>query len=117
MDRGVPSTEQELALTRHEVACTLEDVTTAAGKLLKSHGRLAMVHRPARLTDLLIAMRASRLEPARLRFVQARSASPPMMVLAEAVKESKATLEVMPTLVLYGEDGSYTDEINRIYFG
>jgi tRNA1(Val) A37 N6-methylase TrmN6 len=99
------------------VACTLEDVTTAAGKLLKSHGRLAMVHRPARLTDLLIAMRASRLEPARLRFVQARSTSPPMMVLAEAVKESKATLEVMPTLVLYGEDGSYTDEINRIYFG
>jgi tRNA1(Val) A37 N6-methylase TrmN6 len=40
-----------------------------------------------------------------------------MMVLAEAVKESKVALAVMPTLVLYGEDGGYTDEINRIYFG
>jgi len=117
IDRGAPSAEQELALARHEVACTLEDVTSVAGKLLKSHGRLAMVHRPARLPDLLAAMRASRLEPARLRFVQARAASPPMMVLAEAVKESKVALAVMPTLVLYGEDGGYTDEINRIYFG
>ena len=117
MDWGVPSAEQELALARHEVACTLEDVTTAAGKLLKTHGRLAIVHRPARLSDLLTAMRASHIEPARLRFVQARSTSPPMMVLAEGVKESKATLKVMPTLVLYGEDGGYTDEIDRIYFG
>lgn len=73
MDWGVPSAEQELALARHEVACTLEDVTTAAGKLLKTHGRLAIVHRPARLSDLLAAMRASHIEPARLRFVQARS--------------------------------------------
>ncbi|OPZ48392.1 MAG: hypothetical protein BWY92_01579 [Firmicutes bacterium ADurb.BinA052] len=40
-----------------------------------------------------------------------------MMVLAEAVKDSKVALAVMPTLVLYGEDGNYTDEINRIYFG
>jgi len=117
MDWGVPSAEQELALARHEVACTLEDVTTAAGKLLKTHGRLAIVHRPARLSDLLTAMRASHIEPARLRFVQARSTSPPMMVLAEGVKESKATLKVMPALVLYGEDGGYTDEIDRIYFG
>ena len=117
MDWGVPSAEQELALARHEVACTLEVVTTAAGKLLKTHGRLAIVHRPARLSDLLTAMRASHIEPARLRFVQARSTSPPMMVLAEGVKESKATLKVMPALVLYGEDGGYTDEIDRIYFG
>lgn len=117
LDRGAPSAENGLALARHEVACTLADVTVGAGKLLKSHGRLAMVHRPARLADLLGQMRASHLEPVRLRFVQARSASPPMMVLAEAVKESKAALKIMPTLVLYGEDGRHSDEINHIYFG
>lgn len=117
LDRGVPSAENDLALARHEVACTLADVAVVAGKLLKSRGRLAMVHRPARLADLLAQMRAARLEPVRLRFVQARRDSPPMMVLAEAVKDSKAALKMMPTLLLYGEDGRHSDEINQIYFG
>jgi tRNA1(Val) A37 N6-methylase TrmN6 len=76
-----------------------------------------MIHRASRLADLLSSMREANLEPKRLRLVQARVGAPPMMVLVEAVKDVKAGLQVMPTLMLYGEDGQYSEETKQIYFG
>ncbi len=100
---------------RHELTCTLDDVVQAAAALLRSRGRLAMVHRPARLVDMVCAMRAHRLEPRRARFVQSRAGSPPMMVLVEAVKNVKPDLAVLPTLAIYGDDGQYSEEMMRVY--
>ncbi|MCR4425669.1 MAG: tRNA1(Val) (adenine(37)-N6)-methyltransferase [Firmicutes bacterium] len=116
-DRGTVNLTDELAVAKHEIACTLEDVVQAAGRLVRSRGRVAMVHRPGRLVDLLVLMRGAGLEPRRLRFVQARMGQAPMMVLVEAVKGACPDLAVQPPLILYGEDGSYTPEANRIYFG
>ncbi|MEA4883411.1 MAG: tRNA1(Val) (adenine(37)-N6)-methyltransferase [Clostridia bacterium] len=117
LDRGMVNLDDGKVVSKHEVACTLQDVVGAAGKLVKSRGRLAMVHRPARLVDLLVAMRGANLEPRRLRFVQARADAPPMMVLVEAVRDMSADLLVMPPLILYGVDGQYTAEVRQIYFG
>jgi tRNA1Val (adenine37-N6)-methyltransferase len=100
---------------KHELACTLDDVVRTASALLRSRGKLAMVHRPARLVDLVCAMRAAGLEPRRARFVQSRAKSSPVMVLVEAVKNVKPDLTILPTLNIYGDDGQYTEEMMRIY--
>ncbi|MGI6519185.1 MAG: tRNA1(Val) (adenine(37)-N6)-methyltransferase [Bacillota bacterium] len=117
VDQGTLSPEDHLSVAKHEVSCTLHDVVNVAAGLVKPRGRVAMVHRSSRLADLLSAMRAANLEPKRLRLVQARAGAPPMMVLVEAIKDVKAGLEVMPTLMLYGEDGEYSEETKEIYFG
>ncbi len=36
-----------LTIARHEICCTLEDVIKACSKLVKSGGKVAMVHRPS----------------------------------------------------------------------
>lgn len=113
---GLPNPVEGLAVARHELTCTLDDVVSSAARLLKSRGRLAMVHRPARLVDLTCAMRAHGLEPRRLRFVHSRLEAPPMIVLIEAVKNVKPDLKVLPPLIVFGDDGQYTEEMNRIYF-
>ena len=46
---GILNPNDKLAIARHEVLCTLEDVIIAARKLLKDNGRMYMVHRPERL--------------------------------------------------------------------
>ena len=74
-----------------------------------------MVYRPERLTDALCCMRASSLEPKRLRFVCHRADSAPSLVLIEGRRGGRPGLTVEKSLVLREPDGSETDEVMRIY--
>ena len=103
-------------IARHEVLCSLEDVVNAAARLLVPQGRLYMVHRPHRLTDIMVTLRNHRLEPKRLRFVHSYADREPVMVLVEAVSNGKPMVKVMPPLIIYKEDGEYTGEIMKIYY-
>ena len=104
-----------LLLARHETDCTIQDVTAACAAVLRTHGRLSMVFPAARLLELLDAMRQSRLEPKRIRLVCARVDRAPYLALVEAMKNAKPGLLWMPTLIVYRQDGSETDELRRIY--
>ena len=104
------------AIARHEILCSFEDVAKAAAKLLKFGGRLYLVHRPHRLVDILTTLRQYKLEPKTLRFVQPYENREPNLVLVEAVRSANPMLKVLPTLIIYGQDGGYTQEILKIYY-
>lgn len=106
-----------MAIARHEIYCTLEDVVQASGRLVKSGGKLAMVHRAARFNDIVTTMRRYRLEPKRVRWVHPRSQAEANMVLVEATKDGGVELHVESPLVIYNDDGSFTEEVYRIYGG
>lgn len=55
------------AAAHHEVAGTLGDFLAAARHALRPGGELLVVHKPERLTDLLVALRAADLHPSSLR--------------------------------------------------
>lgn len=112
---GIINEEEALTLARHEVALTLEDVIRAARICLKDNGRLYLIHRPERLADLLTLMRQYRMEPKSLRMVYPHAKKAPSMVLVEGQRDGGAFLKVLPPLFVYDEDGSYSDEIRRIY--
>jgi len=115
---GIPNEDSPRTIARHETLCTLDDVVKAAVRVLKPQGRLYMVYRPDRLTDLLVALRTHRLEPKTLRFVHSRRRKPPILILVEATRGGKPALRVPPPLVIYeGETGeTYTEEAHRIYY-
>ncbi len=112
---GVISPDDSRAIARHEVKCTIDDVTLAASRLLKPSGRLCMCHRPERLCDLFGAMRKSGIEPKRLRLVCSRADSAPSLVLCEGRKGGKAGLCIEAPLIIQAEAGGYTDQMNEIY--
>lgn len=114
-DGGVMSDNESANLARFEVACTLQDVTTAAASLLKPAGRLCMCHRPERLCDLLCAMREAGLEPKRLQIVCHRAAEAPQLVLVEARRGVKPNMEILPPLFIQNDDGSESAQIEEIY--
>jgi tRNA1(Val) A37 N6-methylase TrmN6 len=105
------------ALARHEIACTLEDVVRAGGRLLQTGGKFAMVHRPTRLVDIVDAMRRHRLEPKRIRFVHPKPGEEPNMVLVEGVKDGKPEMRVLPPMFVHEPDGAYVEEIRQIFYG
>ena len=101
--------EDSLSLARSELCCPLDALCAAAARALRWGGRLYLVHKPERLADLMVFLRAARLEPKRLRFVRHSAASAVSLVLLEARLGGKPGLQIEPELVLYGPDGSESD--------
>ena len=102
-------------ISRHEILCTLEDVISSSAALLRTKGRFYMVHRPSRLADIMCLMRKYRIEPKRLRLVHPSVGKAANLLLIEGVKNGGSELKLMEPLYVYNEDGTYTDEIYRIY--
>lgn len=102
-------------ISRHEVCCTLEDVISVSSSLLMPHGRFYMVHRPSRLSEIICTMNKYCLEPKLMRFVSPTIGKPPNLILIEGIKGAKTDLKILPELYVYNSDGSYTEEINKIY--
>lgn len=68
---------EHLAIARHEIYCTLEDVVRVSSKLLKQGGKLALVHRPGRLLEIFELMKAFQIEPKRVQFVYPKKVKRP----------------------------------------
>ena len=105
------------AIARRELKTNLAEVLAVCSQLLKVGGRLVMVHRASRLADILVELRAERLEPKRIRFVQPNAKKKATMVLVEAIKNGGKELHVLPPLIVYESPGIYSEEIMQIYFG
>ncbi len=103
------------SIARHEVLCDLEDVIRCSSRLLKGKGRFYMVHRPFRLVEIFTCMSKYKLEPKRVRFVHPYIGKEPTMVLIEGLKDGRSRVAIEPPLIVYNEDGSYTEELLRWY--
>lgn len=116
MGSGIENPDGSKRKARHEEESTLDDIISAAEKLLQFSGRFCMCQRPERLTDVMLALRAHDLEPKRLRFVQGRAGKEPKLFLVEARKGGKkGFMQVMPALIVEDENGGFTDEMKEIY--
>lgn len=113
---GAAAPDAERHSARAEVTCTLADVCRAGAFLLRWGGRFCLVYRPDRLTDLLVTMRSAGLEPKRLRAVQKTAGSAPSLLLVEGRRGGRPGLSPEPPMILTNPDGSYTPEINAVYF-
>lgn len=107
----------EIALARHEIACTLEDIVLSAARVLKSNGRLCIIHRASRLAELLTLCQQHRLTPRRLRLVHPTAEDAANLVLVEAVKGAQPDLRVEAPLVIYTAPHQYSPEILHYYGG
>lgn len=112
---GIKNPNDKKMISRHEVKCTLEDVIRAASRLTMPKGKFFMIHRPIRLVDISTLGRKYNLEPKKIQFVHPRAGKAPNLVLVEFVKDGRPELKIEDPLYVYGEDGSYTDEIRAIY--
>lgn len=114
-NHGLVNPEQPKAIARHELLCTLEDVVRETSKLLRPGGRFYLVHRPFRLAEIMTVLVKYKLEPKRMRLVYPFADKEPNMVLLEALSGGKSRITVEKPLIVYKEQGVYTDEIYDIY--
>ena len=113
--RGAESDEAGIRRARHEETATLQEVMEAAQFSLKYHGRFRMVHITERLADVLEVMRGHDIEPKCLRMVHGRPDRPAKLFLIEGICGGNKGLDVLPPLIVHNQDGSYTDDILKMY--
>jgi len=116
--QSVKNPNPYLAIARHEIHTNLEEIVAMSSKLLKTNGRLALVHRPDRFLTILDAMRRQRLVPKRVQFVYPKKGKDANILLIEAIKDGKEEgFKVNPPLFTYDEDQAYTPETRQMLYG
>jgi len=112
---GLKNKQEARTIARHETTAGLADFIGEASLLLKDRGDFYMVHRPNRLVDISVLCRQHRLEPKELQFVSPNRDTAPNILLLHCVKHGRPDLKLLDPLYVYREDGTYTEEIMRLY--
>lgn len=109
------NTDENFAISRHEIYCTLDDIMEISSYLLRPLGKFYMVHRPDRLVDIICDMRKYNIEPKEITFIQPKLSKKPNLLLIQGTKGGKVDLRINKPLIVYNEDNTYTEEIKEIY--
>ena len=104
-----------LTIARHEIKIDLEGIISAAAYLLDNKGRFAIVHRPDRMIDILNIMQKYDIEPKRIRFVYPKMNRDSHVLLVEGMYKGKKGLKIEPPLYAHNDDGSYSNEVRRMF--
>ena len=113
---GLKNANEAKSIARHEVLCDFEDVASAAERLLCPSGRFFLVHRPFRLSEILVTLTKHKLEPKRMQLVYPFADQDANMVLIEAVRGGKSRMKVEKPMIIYSEPGRYTKELLKVYY-
>jgi tRNA1Val (adenine37-N6)-methyltransferase len=112
---GRVNPDQQRAIARHEIKVTLYDIVETSRRLLHTAGRFITIYPAERTTDILMQMRSTRIEPKFLRMIHSRPSTDAKLVLVEGIKGGQPGTKIAPPLTIYQEDGSYTDEVKKMF--
>lgn len=100
-EHGLRNPDDAKAIARHEILCSLDDILRESMRLLQDKGRFYMIHRPFRLTEILIKMNLYKIEPKRIQFIYPYVNKEPSMVLIEGVRGAKSRVRIEPPIIIY----------------
>ncbi len=107
---------EHLAIARHEIHTSLNEVIKTASDVLKMKGHFFMVHRPERFLEIITYMINHHLIPKRIQWVYPKSHKEANIVLIEGIKYGKINgLIVLPPLIVFKQNNTYTERMQEIF--
>jgi len=103
--RGRLSHDPETRQAKHEITATLQEVIAAMRYALAPKGRACLIYHASRLAELLMRLRAERLEPKLLRPVHSFPGADAELILVEARREGRPGLRMLAPLFVYQTRG------------
>lgn len=114
-ESGRINPNRQRAVARHEIKATLFDVVETACRALRVSGRFVTIYPAERLVDVLTQMRSADIEPKFVRMIHSDNQAAAKLILAEGKKGGRPGVKIGPPLVIYKQDGSYTDEVQKMF--
>ena len=102
-------------IARHEVKTNIEQIIKLSKKLLKNNGKLYLVHRTDRFFEVTNLLIDNNLMPKRIRLIYPKEGEESNLFMIESTKNGSYGLKFESPLYVHNSDGSYKDEIKRIF--
>ena len=109
------SGNQSMMISRNEIFCNIGDIMKISSELLKSNGKMYMIHRPSRLSDIIYEGRKNNLEVKEMQMIYPSVGKSANMVLLKLVKNAKPEIRMLSPLFVHEVDGRYTQQVQQIY--
>lgn len=93
------NTKKEVAIARHELTITLEQIIENASYLLKDNGKFYMVHRPERLEEIINIASKNNLNVKLIKFISSKPEGYAIMVLLKFVKNANIGVKVSNEII------------------
>ncbi len=90
---GFHEENDAIAMCRTELKLSLSELVLSISKALKFGGRVNVVHRADRLSDVIFEFRKNNIEPKRLQFVSGANKEP-YLLLIEGVKGGRSGIKI-----------------------
>lgn len=112
---GKQNPEEAKNIARHEVLCNIENLFQSAKEILKSNGRFYLIHRPERLSEIILNAEKFDFKVKSVQFIHPFAEKNATMVLIESRKNANDGTKVLNPLIMYDSPGKYTQEVLEIY--
>lgn len=103
---GIVSEREDIAICKHEITVSIDDISSCAQKILKDGGRICLCNKCERLEDVMLSFNKFNLSPSRLSFICGSENSKPYLFFIEAYKGVKKQLCVEKFVVNSAKDFS-----------
>ncbi len=113
-ESGRINPNDQRALARHEIAMDLAQLLACARRMLRTGGHLALIYPAERTADLLVQMRREGIEPKYLQPVHSYEGQKARLVIVHGIHRARPGLRMAPPLVIYRQDGTYTDAVQAM---
>ncbi|MCH5159457.1 MAG: methyltransferase [Clostridiales bacterium] len=104
-----------LAICRHEIKATLEDIIRSASQVLNNRGSLYLVHQSERLAEIVTLCSRHNVAVKEILPVCPRPNTPPNLVLIRGVKAGEPDCRLHAPMYVTDEHGNYTPEAKAWY--
>ena len=88
-----------------------------AKKILKNNGSIVLVHRPDRLSDIIIKMKENNISPKKIQFIYPKDNTESNMIIIEGTKNGNNAIKILPPLIIHDDKGNYKEEIKKMFKG
>ncbi|MBC2713913.1 MAG: tRNA1(Val) (adenine(37)-N6)-methyltransferase [Desulfobacteraceae bacterium] len=105
----------QLAISRHEIKITLDEIINVAERMLCRSGRLFMVYPAKRMVDLIDRMRSCGIEPKKMSILYTKADAGAKRILMEGVKGGRPGIKINKPLIIHNADGTYTATAQQIF--
>lgn len=117
-EKGHVNPNEHLAIARHEIHVTLDELVYKISKLLKMNGKVYFVYRPDRFLEMMDTMRKYHVMPKRVQFIYPYANQNANMVLVEGIKHGKVSgFQMLPPLYIHEDNGDYREDVRKIMHG
>jgi len=116
VNSGEISDNDNKKIARHEILCNFEDIAKISSKLLKDKGKFFLVHRTNRFDEILLSLNKYNFAVKEVKFIYPKEDKNANLFLLKAVKNAKASLNILPPLIMYDNKNQYTKEFTEYYY-